>query len=98
MPQGFLWGVLKVLLLHALDSTTLHLAQGVADRIQTLENVRLSDMDNRIERAGTALVSQVRRRTATATELLPLILNSRQATGGVCIASSPSSQLHASVP
>lgn len=33
--------------------------QGVQDRFRTLENVRLPDMDNRIERAGTALVSKV---------------------------------------
>lgn len=32
--------------------------QGVADRVQTLETVRLTDMDARIERAGNALVSQ----------------------------------------
>ncbi len=32
--------------------------QGVQDRFRTLENVRLPDMDNRIERASTALVSK----------------------------------------
>ena len=36
-----------------------HVAQqAVHERMQTLESVRLSDMDGRIERASTALVSQ----------------------------------------
>lgn len=34
--------------------------QALADRFTTLETFRLPDMDNRIERASTALVSQVR--------------------------------------
>ena len=32
--------------------------QGIQDRFRTLENVRLPDMDNRIEKASTALVSK----------------------------------------
>ena len=34
--------------------------QALADRFTTLETFRLPDMDNRIERASTALVSQAR--------------------------------------
>ncbi len=34
--------------------------QSLQDRFTTLETFRLPDMDNRIERASTALVSQAR--------------------------------------
>ena len=40
--------------------------QGVQDRFRTLENVRLPDMDNRIERASTALVSKASMRPPSA--------------------------------
>jgi hypothetical protein len=45
-----------ILCSHHVDRTTL--SQGVQDRFRTLENVRLPDMDERIEKASTALISK----------------------------------------